>query len=187
MRKLLATICIAAWVTAAGAAEVGGVKLPDTANVAGSDLVLNGAGIRTRAIFKVYVGSLYLSKKTADAAAAIGEQAPKRVQINMLRTVSADDFVGALNDGLKANNSEAELAAVKAQVDQLQSIMKSFGEAKDGGVVTLDYVPGQGTVVSYEGKARGTIPGDAFNKALMKIWLGDKPIQGDLKKAMLGG
>jgi hypothetical protein len=187
MRGLIACIAIIGWMGVAAAAEVGGVKLADKASVAGTDLVLNGAGIRSRAIFKVYVGSLYLPQKSADAAAAVGGAGPKRVQMNMLRTVPADDFAGALNDGLKANNTEAELAAVKGQVDQLQSIMKSFGEAKEGAVVTLDHVPGQGTVVGLDGKPRGTIPGDPFNKALMKIWLGDKPIQSDLKKAMLGG
>jgi long-chain acyl-CoA synthetase len=37
------------------------------------------------------------------------------------------------------------------------------------------------------GAAKGTIPGDAFNVALTRIWLGDKPVQADLKKALLGG
>ena len=187
MRKVLVTIGLLGLVGGALAAEVGGVKIADTASVGGNELVLNGAGIRSRAIFKVYVGSLYLPKKSADAGAAIGGEGAKRVQINMLRNVSADDFAGALNDGLKANNSEAELAAVKAQVDELLSIMRSLGEAKEGSVITLDYVPGQGTIVSQDGKARGTVAGDAFNRALLKIWLGDKPIQADLKKAMLGG
>ena len=167
------------------ALDVGGVKLDDKVALGGQDLVLNGAGIRTRVVFKVYVASLYLPAKAADLSGVLAK-GPRRIQMNLLRTLSPDQLVDALNDGLKENNSEAEMAAVKAQSDQLMAIMKAFGEAKEGNVVTLDFVDGA-TVVGFNGASRGTIPGDAFNKALTKIWLGDKPVQADLKKALLGG
>jgi long-chain acyl-CoA synthetase len=167
------------------AAEVGGVKLDDKVSVGGQELVWNGGGIRTRAIFKVYVGSLYVPAKSGDLAAVLAKS-PRRIQLNLLRNLSADQFVDALVDGLKANNTEAELAAVKAQVDQMVSIMKGFGEVKEGNVVTLDFVGGA-TAIGLNGVAKGSIPGDAFNRALTKIWLGDNPVQADLKKAMLGG
>jgi chalcone isomerase-like protein len=185
MRKAwiaLLVLCVGA---PALAADVGGVKLADKASVGGEELVLNGAGIRTKAIFKVYVGSLYVPAKTADAAAVLAK-GPRRIQLNMLRNVSADDILNALNEGLRDNNSDAELAAVKAQSDQLASILKGSGDLKEGNVVTFDFVDGA-TVVGLNGATRGTIPGEAFNKALTKAWLGDKPAQADLKKAMLGG
>lgn len=175
-----ALVALPAW-----AAEVGGVKLDDKASVGGQELVLNGAGIRTRAIFKVYVGSLYVPAKTQDLAGVLAK-APRRVQLNLLRNLSPDQLVDALVDGLKENNSEAELAAIKAQTDQLVSIMKAFGEVKEGNVVTLDFVDGA-TKIGFNGVAKGSIAGEAFNQALIKVWLGDKPVQSDLKKAMLGG
>ncbi len=185
MRKLL-LVCFAMCFSAVAlAADVGGVKLPDKAAVGGQELVLNGAGIRTKVFFKVYVGSLYLPAKAADLGAVLAK-GPRRIQMNMLRDLSADQLVDALNDGLKDNNTAAEMAAVKAQQDQLTTIMKAFGEAKEGNVVTLDFVDGA-TVVGFNGAAKGTIPGEPFNAALTKIWLGDKPVQPDLKKAMLGG
>ena len=165
--------------------DVGGVKLDDSATVGGQQLVLNGAGIRTRVMFKVYVASLYLPAKTKDAAAVLAK-GPRRIQMNLLRTLAPDQLVDALNDGMKENNSEAELATVKAQTDQLMGIMRSLGEVKEGSVVTLDFVDGA-TAVGFNGTPRGTIAGDAFNTALTKIWLGDKPVQPDLKKALLGG
>jgi long-chain acyl-CoA synthetase len=167
------------------AAEVGGVKLQDTTNVGGKDLVLNGAGVRTRVMFKVYVAALYLPAKAADLQATLA-QTPRRVQLTLLRNVGADDLVGALVEGMNANNSAQDMAAVKPQTDQLVTIMKSIGEAKTGDVVALDFVEGQ-TRVGHNGKAIGAIVGAPFNDALMKIWLGDKPVQADLKKAMLGG
>jgi long-chain acyl-CoA synthetase len=185
MRELLIigfTLCFAG---AAFAADVGGVRLADKVAVGGQDLVLNGAGIRTRAVFKVYVGSLYVSARAADPAAVLAK-GPRRIQMNLLRDLAADQLVDALNDGMKDNNTAAEMAALKAQQDQLTSIMKAFGEAKEGNVVTLDFVDGA-TVVGFNGAVKGTIPGEPFNRALTKIWLGDKPVQADLKKAMLGG
>jgi hypothetical protein len=186
MTKQLASAALAAlFASAALAADIGGVKLADKASVGGQELVLNGGAVRTKAIFKVYVGSLYLPAKATDLAGVLAK-GPRRFQLNLLRDVSADQLLEALNDGLKDNNTAAELTAIKAQTDQLATIMKSFGEVKEGSVVTLDFVDGA-TVVGQNGAAKGTIPGEPFNRALTKIWLGDKPAQADLKKAMLGG
>ena len=167
------------------AAEVGGVKLDDRANVGGQELVLNGAGLRTRAVFRVYVGSLYVPAKATTPAAVLAK-GPRRIQLNLLRNLSADQLVDALVDGLRDNTPEAELAALKPQTDQLVSIMKSFGDVKEGDVVTLDFVDGA-TRIAHNRQPKGSVAGEPFNHALTRIWIGDKPVQGDLKKAMLGG
>lgn len=167
------------------AAEVGGVNLPDRATVAGKELVLNGAGVRTRLMFKVYVASLYLPAKAGDLAGTLA-QSPRRVQLDMLRDVGAEDLVNALVDGMKGANSAQDMAAVKPQTDQLVALMKAIGEAKKGDVVTLDYADGE-TRVGHNGKALGAIASAPFNDALLRIWLSDKPVQADLRKAMLGG
>jgi len=185
LKIIVSGIAIATLAGAALAAEVAGVKLDDKASVDGKELVLNGAGVRTRAVFKVYVGSLYLPAKASTAASALAS-GPRRVQLNLLRNLSADQLVDALVDGLKDNTSDAEFAALKAQTDQLVTIMKSFGEVKEGNVVTLDYVDG-GTRIGLNGQPKGQVAGNPFNQALTRIWIGDKPVQGDLKKAMLGG
>jgi hypothetical protein len=185
MRRLSIVLAATLFAATALAADIAGVKLADKASVGGQELVLNGGAVRTKAIFKVYVGSLYLPAKASDLAGVLAK-GPRRIQMNLLRDLSADQLLEALNDGLKDNNSAAEMAAVKPQSDQLSSIMKSFGEVKEGNVVTLDFVDGA-TVVTFNGAAKGTIPGEPFNRALTKIWLGDKPVQADLKKAMLGG
>ena len=180
---ILFALCIAS--VPALAAEVAGVKLDDKMSVGGQELVLNGAGIRTKAFFKVYVGSLYVPAK-ATSAAAVYAKAPRRVQLNMLRDVGSDQMMEALVDGVKQGNSAAEVAAVKSQTEQLASVMKAIGPLKEGNVLTFDFV-GDATKVGLNGAEKGSIPGDAFNKALMNAWLGDNPVQSDLKKAMLGG
>ena len=170
---------------AAMATEVGGVALADKTPIAGQELVLNGAGVRTRVIIKVYVASLYLPQKAGDLQGVLAKS-PRRIQLNLLRTLSADQLAEALNDGLAEANAAANLAAVKPQADQLLAIMKAFKEVKEKDVVTLDFVDGA-TKVNWNGEVKGTIPGAAFSRALTKIWLGDKPVQADLKKALFGG
>jgi len=169
------------------AAEVAGVTLADKVSVGGQALVLNGAGVRIKVFFKIYVGSLYLPQKVGDLASVLAKS-PRRIQMNLLRDLTADQLVGALVGGLNDNNSPAEMAAVKGPTDELVRILTRFKDVdvKEKDVLTMDFVDG-GTNVALNGEARGVIPGEAFNSALTRIWLGDKPAQGTLKKAMLGG
>ena len=168
---------------AAGAAEVEGVKLEDRTQVEGRDVVLNGAGLRKRFVFKVYVMGLYLAQKTTDAVNVAG---PKRVSIHMLRDVGADTFTEALAEGIKANHSEAEAKALEPRVKQLASTIAEIKEAKKGMTIALDW-NGSATQLMIDGKPAGRpIEGEDFYRALLRIWLGDKPVQEDLKKALLG-
>ena len=106
--------------------------------------------------------------------------------MNIMRSLSAEQLIDALVDGMKENNSADELAAVKTQTAEMVAIMKAFTDVKEKDVVTLDFVDGA-TRISLNGVAKGSIAGEPFNRALTKIWLGDHPIQADLKKALLGG
>jgi len=185
MRKIIIAIAALVVATGAFAVEVAGVKVDDKATVAGQELVLNGAGVRTKVFIKIYVGSLYVPAKATDLAAVLAK-GPRRIQMNIVRSLTPDQLVDALVDGLKENNSADELAAVKTQTAELVATMKAFNEVKEKDVVTLDFVDGA-TKIGLNGAAKGSIAGEPFNRALTKIWLGDHPIQPDLKKAMLGG
>ncbi len=170
-------------VFSAGAAEVAGVRIPDE----DQKLVLNGAGLRKRAFFQVYVIGLYLPEKKAAAADAIGTAGPKRVAMHMLRDVGADQFGDALSDGMKDNHNEAEMKAFEPRMKQLLAAMSQIGEAKKGMRITLDWVPTAGTQLTVDGRPTGQpVPGEDFYRALLKIWLGERPVQEDLKKALLG-
>lgn len=170
----------------AHAAEVAGVHIEDQAKAGGTELMLNGAGIRTKMFFKVYVGALYLPKKTASAPAVIDSKEPRRVVLHLLRNLEADALFGALMDGLKNNHGEAELAKLKPDTDQFERLMRGIGNAKSGDVIGIDF-SAEGISVAFNGQTRGTVASEAFSRALLKVWLGDKPADGDLKRAMLGG
>jgi Chalcone isomerase-like len=193
-RRLLAALtlamsmALAAPLAMAQATELEGVKLEPAAQVGGAALMLNGAGLRTRAIFKVYVAGLYVPQKSADAAALLAQKGPRRFSITMLRNVDAESFAGALNDGLRANHSDAQFAAFKPQIDALNANLKAVGEAKKGDVIHIEYLPETGTRVTLNGQPKGSaIPGEDFYTAVLRIWLGDKPVDGGLKKGLLGG
>lgn len=165
-----------------------GAKFEPAAQVGGAALQLNGVGVRTRAIFKVYVAGLYVPAKSSSAATLLGQKGPRRVQIAMLRDVGADTFAESLNEGLKNNHSEAQYAALKPQVDAFNAAFKTVGEAKKGDVIQLDFTPESGTRLLVNGQPRGNpIAGEEFYTALLRVWLGDKPADGDLKMGMLGG
>ncbi|HRD98746.1 MAG TPA: chalcone isomerase family protein [Rubrivivax sp.] len=190
MKRLLTSAALSILTLAAGAqpVEIEGVKLEGSAQVGGTALQLNGAGVRTRAFFKVYVAGLYVPQKAGDAGALLAQKGARRIVIAMLRSVDAETFAGALNDGLKANHSEAQLAGWKAQIDALNANLKAVGEAKKGDVIHFEYAPEAGTRVMVGGQARGTvIPGEDFFTAVLRIWIGDKPVDAGLKKGMLGG
>jgi long-chain acyl-CoA synthetase len=183
-RRIVLLAALAA-ATSSAALGIAGVHVDDQATVGGHGLVLNGAGVRKRLVFRIYVGSLYVPDKAATAQAILA-QSPRRIQLSVLRDISADQLIGALLDGLKENTTASEMQAISIATGEMAAIMKSFGHAKEGSVVTLDFVDGA-TTIGLDGESRGTIDGEAFNAALTRIWIGDHPVQADLKKAMLGG
>ncbi len=170
------------------AAELEGVRLEDRIRVDGQELQLNGLAVRTRFIFQVYVAGLYLPDKATVARVAIESKGPKRIILVMLRDASAEQFVESIEAGMSANNSEAQIAAVRTQIDQLIAMIRAVGQAKKGARIVLDYAPSDGgTTLFVDGLAPGKpMAGEAFFQALLRIWLGEDPVQPDLKEALLG-
>ena len=189
MSKLAAGLIAVVLASAAFAAEVVGVKLDDRVRIAPNapELVLNGAGVRTRFVVKVYVGALYLPEKKTAAADVLAVAGPKRMMLAMLRDLTAQQLVDALNEGFAANNPPPDQERYKGQLAELLAVMNSLGQAKKGEVIALDYVPDTGTFVLVDGAAKGKpIPDEGFYRALLRIWLGDKPVDADLKRGLLG-
>jgi hypothetical protein len=174
----------------AHAAELEGVQLEDRVRVDGQEIQLNGMALRTRyQFFKVYVAGLYLPEKATTAEAAIDGRGAKRISLTMMRDATAEQFVESIDYGLRANNSEAQFAEAKPQVDELFDKIRAVGQAKEGMRIVLDYSPSSSsTTLVVDGAAQGaSMAGEAFFRALLRIWLGENPVQEDLKKILLGG
>lgn len=190
MARLVAGVVLALAVAGALAqpVELEGVKLEPAVQVGATTLQLNGAGVRTRVIFKVYVAGLYVPQKAGDAATLLTQKGARRMAIIMLRNVDAETFAAALNEGLRSNHTEAQFVAMKAQMDALNANLKAVGEVKKGDVINFEFVPDAGTRVTVNGQVRGSvIPGEDFFTSVLRIWIGDKPVDGSLKKGLVGG
>jgi hypothetical protein len=186
-KRFLAILLLTLSLPALAALDVSGVKFDDKAKVGAGDTVLNGAGLRKRAFFKVYAIGLYLPQKAAGAADAINAKGAKRVAIVTLRDLTAEQFVDALVEALKNNHDEAALKALQPKIDQFRAAMLTIGNAPEKSAVNLDWLPDSGTRLSFNGAQKGAdIPGEDFYRALLRIWLGDKPVQDDLKEQLLG-
>ena len=190
MQKFLINAALIASCLNAGTAsaiEAGGVRFDDRINLGGSELLANGAGVRTKYVFDVYAMALYLPAKATTAEAVAAQKSTRRIALQLLRDVGAADFVDALRSGIQANLSEGEYSALKPQIEQFAATLLAVKEVTKGTPVLIDYLPTSGTRVTIAGQVRGKdIPGDAFYDALLKIWLGGKPVQADLKTKLLG-
>ncbi len=181
MRKVLVAFASACVLSVSLlAATLADVTLPDTITVGSQTLVLNGMGIRSKLFIKVYVGGLYLEKKTGDAAAIVQSDATKRVVLQFVYgEVTREQMVEAFDEGF-TNNAPS---APKAQVQQLVGALETM---KKGEQMTVTYVPGTGTTLAIRGRDKVTIPGLPFAQAVFSVWFGPKPPSSDLKNGMLG-
>jgi len=189
LKQILMIFSLALLPLTAPALELEGVKVPDTAQVVagGAALPLNGAGVRTRFFFRVYVGALYLEQKTKAAQSAISQPGAKRVALHILRELTSAQLSDALEDGLKNNHDAATLAKLDTRVKELRALFDTAKAVKPGDVILVDYLPGSGTRVTFNGNVKGTVAGEDFNRALLRVWLGENPADSDLKQGMLGG
>ena len=170
----------------ASALELEGVKLADSVHLGSRDLQLNGAGVRSSFFLDLYVAALYLPGKSTSWAAVLADGGEKRMALHLLIGISADHLYSALNNAIAANHPPAELSALEMPLKEFAAIFHAIDEIEKGDVVTLDYLPDSGTQISVNGVVKGTVGGAPFNSALLKVWLGDKPAQADLKQKLLG-
>lgn len=158
------------------------------ARVANQDLALNGVGLRAVAWLKGYAAGLYLPSKSTSADAVLAMPGPKRLQLRMLQEVSTQEFVKAFDRGVKRNTPEADLPALQGRMEQFDAAITSVGKVRKGDVVDLDFVPGQGLMFMHNGKRLGEpVKGDDFYAALLRIFIGPKPTDPELKAGLLGG
>lgn len=164
-----------------------GVKVPDSAVVAGTTLQLNGVGTRYKGPFKVYVGDLYTSKKVSTLEELVAAPGAKRLTMTFLREIEAGPFGKLLTRGVEDNTSKAEMSKLVPGLIRMGDIFTVNKVLVPGDVITIDWVPGTGMVVTAKGKVQGEpFKEPEFYKAIMSIWFGTVPADHTLKDAMLG-
>lgn len=166
------------------AMDIGKVSIPDTMTVGSDELILNGAGIRKKAIFKIYVGALYLTSEESDPQVIIENDDPMAIRMHFVRkNVTPQQLTKAWNDGFE-NATGGDTSHISNEIDTFNSYF--IENAKSGDIYDLTYTPDGGLSVIMKGQLMGTIAGFEFKKAVFGIWLGEKPADSGLKKGMLG-
>ncbi len=184
--KILSALWLLAVASTVFALEIENVKLQESISSAtpGTSLVLNGAGIRTKFIFDIYVGALYLESKSSDAEKIITSKGEKQIFLHFLyKEVTKKKLTAGWTDGFEDNNSSAEMAKLR---DRLNKFNDMFITVKKGNTMRFHFLPDGTLKVVINKKARGEISGVDFQQALLKVWLGQEPATEDLKSAMLG-
>ena len=185
IRTLLAAALLSASIAQA-AVQVGGVDFQPELRAQKGTLALNGAGLRTRVGFKVYAMGLYLRAPLTDAAAIIGDKGEKRIRIVLTRDLEAKQFGDALLAGLEKNHEPDELAALKPATDALIGALAAVGEVASGTEILLDQLANGATRLVVNGQQQGHDIADVkFYPALLRIWLGVRPADHDLRDALL--
>lgn len=172
--------------TLAATQDIAGVKVEDSANVGGTTLQLNGAGIRVK-FFKIYVGELFTTQKVSSLEELIAAPGPKRLKMTFLREIDAASFGKLLTRGVEDNVPKNEMSKLVPGLMRMSDIFTQNKSNAPGDVITLDWIPGTGLVVTARGKVQGEPFTDpAFFKGMMSIWFGPSPGDWKLKDAMLG-
>lgn len=186
MRKTVLSLAVVMFVTLSmldlHAASLAGVTMADTAQVGSTKLVLNGLGLRTEFMVKVYVAGLYLEQKSSDPSAIIKADAPNRIIMQFLHGASKSQMTSAFKESFNDNTPDA-MKTMQSDIDRLFGALDAV---KPGDQMIFTYVPGTGTTFAINGQDKLTIAGSAFNPVILSVWLGPKPPTASVKKGMLG-
>ncbi len=181
--RLLLLVCLL-YTSAVGGVEIEGIDIPESVTVSGKSLQLNGAGVRTKFFFDIYIGALFLPAKVTTYSGVVAMPGPKQVSMTFLYDeVAREKLTAAWDEGFENNLPESDLAALKDRLEQFNGL---FVTAHKGDVFTFTFLADGSTRVVFNGKEAGRIAGEDFQQALLLVWLGDNPADSDLKKGMLG-
>ncbi|MCB4362291.1 chalcone isomerase family protein [Hydrogenophaga taeniospiralis] len=180
-------LCLGTLQAEAATVELSGVTLEDRVSLAGSSLQLNGAGVRYKAVFKVYTAGLYLSQKASTPDEVLAAPGPKRMTITMLREIDSTELGKLFSRGMEDNMERSAFSKLIPGVMRMSQVFSDHKKLKEGETFVLDWIPGTGTVLTIKGKVEGEpFKEPEFFNALMRIWLGPKPADWQLKDALLG-
>ena len=183
---LASLLCLPAAVLAQ-AVDVAGVRFEPQVMLGGQVLQLNGAGVRYKAIFKVYAAGLYLAGKASTPEAVLATPGAKRIHVVLLRTIDASEFGKILSAGIQNNSTREEFVAALPGILRMGEAASQYRQLVAGDTMTVEWLPGTGTTLYVKGKAEvGPYKDQAFFNAMAKIWLGKSPADHQLKDALLG-
>lgn len=169
------------------AVDVAGVRFAPTVSIGPAPLLLNGAGLRTRFVVKVYAAGLYLAAKVNTPEAVLAAPGPKRLHVVMLRDIDGNELGKLFTRGMQDNSSREEFGKSIPGTLRMADLFSTKKRLDKGENFSVEWTPGQGTQILINGKPQGEpIKEPEFFNALLRIWLGPNPADAALKNALLG-
>jgi hypothetical protein len=185
MKRLAAVIACLLYALPVQARDVDGVTVPETLTLAGEKaaLVLNGAGLRTRYLAKVYVAALYVARPASRPEAVLDSKDARAIAIHMRRDTDAEQIATAFLTSVAKNHDRAEMQALQDRLTRFKLMMPAL---KRDDALRLEFATSGATRVVVNDQLVGALDGADFQRALLRIWLGSRPVDTDLKRFLLG-
>ena len=155
------------------ATEIAGVDIPQSISVNQQELILNGAGVRSKLFVKLYVGGLYLRQEESDPQKIIQADEPMAIRLHIISSmITSEKMEDATREGF-INSTKGHTGPIKERIDKFVSVFKE--KINENDIFDLIYTPGRGTEIHKNDETRTVIEGLDFKEALFGIWLCDKP------------
>lgn len=172
---------------AAHAARLEGQNFDNATVLAGRTLRLNGLGLRGVAWIKAFVAGLYLPAPSKDGAQILSMPGPKRLRLKIMLEAPSKELSKALQSRA-GREPESVKVALGDRVQRLSAAIDGLGKVKPGDVLDLDYVPDVGVQLRYNEQAVGVpVPGEDLYRVVLKIFVGEKPVDKRMKEGLLRG
>ena len=186
-RVIIGVMVVLMMASVSMAREYSGVEMSETLRAGDEILVLNGIGERSVFMQKVYVVGLYLTGAEQDWQAVLDADEPMAIKLHVTNAffASSERVMDALYKGFRNNMPKGDLSPIEDKVDKFNSCFS--GEIEKHDVFDITYLPGEGVTVYKNGERQDTVPGADFKKNVFGIWIGETPVQKDMKTAMLAG
>ncbi|RZJ09220.1 MAG: hypothetical protein EOO54_22265, partial [Haliea sp.] len=167
--------------------DISGIRVADPIEVRGTSLQLNGAGIRYKAVFKVYVAALYLGKKAATPEEVMAAPGPRRMSITLVREIESNELGKSFTKAFEENTPKNQMVTLIPALVRMGQIFAAQKKLLPGENFTIDWIPGTGTIITVKGQPQGEPFKEVeFFNALMRIWLGPQPADHKLKGVLMG-
>jgi hypothetical protein len=183
MRKAISIVLALIFSQSIAAIQIAKVNIPEQVAVASQNLHLQGAAIRSKFFLDVYIGAFYSETAAKTPKNAMDMPGAKRMSFYFLRNVSQNKLKSAWKEGFQENNPTSVLSQNKNLIAQFLDLFdKDIGK---GDIMTIDFIPDKGTVVSIDGKTKGTITQEHFYTLVLSVWMGEHPPSQQFRKALL--
>ncbi len=183
-RLIFGLIILLLWPLLGAAKEISGILIPEALEKAGISFVLNGAGIRSKFLFDIYVSALYLEDRSQDAHKILRDDMEMGIRLQVVSSlIDKDSLICAITDGFESATG-GNTQPIRPQIDRFLELMDE--EISKGDFFDFIYLPASGLKIYKNNNFLEDIKGLNFKRAFFGIWLGDVPVDEDLKEEMLG-